>query len=163
MCDGSQAIQFDGVNVVSHRAGALIPPALKSRCASSRQNLRCRARRGCGTSPGRRSRPRCHDRGNCRSSTGCLTSCWSWRWCWPRSAAVCCPQDRAAVANCDPSQRVVGEGNIVEIGGGPAGLIGPGDSHICGVQDSSAPAHRKPEVCCICYREIKALYWLIEE
>ena len=57
----------------------------------------------------------------------------------------------------------------VVIGGGSghypafAGLVGPGHSHICGVQDSPPPAHRKPKVCCICYWEINALYWLIEE
>ena len=63
MCDGSQAIQFDRVNVVSHRAGALILPSLKSRCATPRPNLRCRARCGCWTRPcdwsSSRSRRRC--------------------------------------------------------------------------------------------------------
>ena len=37
----------------------------------------------------------------------------------PGSPPFAVQKNRAAIANCDPSQRVAGEGNVVEIGGGP--------------------------------------------
>jgi hypothetical protein len=32
------------------------------------------------------------------------------------SAAICCPKNCAAIANCDASQRVTREGNIINVG-----------------------------------------------